>query len=302
MAVQDLPELWRKEFPKVVGHALADAEAYVAATPPSAKDFANLKRVGCFRLAGDAEIAFAIGMKSEVGEEVLADFLTRHLGAKTLTDISTDAALLEITNIIAGQFTGRAENVNCTLEIADPGAIISAADFLANHPEPTITEAMYLSCGSVDDAKGVVWACTYFRLAPTKVETEAVVDASDDRTSVLIVDDSPVMRAFLEKTFKEAGYNVVGAAADGVEAIEKFVATQPDIMTLDIIMPKMRGTEVLNRIMEGYPEAKVIMASSVSDAKTVMQCLKIGAKRYIMKPYDKDAVLQAVEKVLKIKS
>ena len=120
----------------------------------------------------------------------------------------------------------------------------------------------------------------------------------DEKKRVLIVDDSPVMCAFMQKIFTEAGYDVVGVAQDGLEAIEQYEAHNPDIMTLDIIMPKLKGTDVLERIIEKYPDAKVIMASSVSDAKTVMQCLKIGAKRYIIKPYDKDAVMNAVEKVV----
>ncbi len=87
-------------------------------------------------------------------------------------------------------------------------------------------------------------------------------------------------------------------AADGVEAIEMFERHHPDIMTLDIIMPKMRGTEVLEKIMVRYPGAKVVMASSVSDARTVMKCLKIGAKQYILKPYDEAKVMAAIKKAL----
>ncbi|MBF0529042.1 MAG: response regulator [Deltaproteobacteria bacterium] len=117
-------------------------------------------------------------------------------------------------------------------------------------------------------------------------------------TSVLIVDDSPVMRNMLGKFFTDNGFNVVGQAADGVEAIELFEKLNPDLMTLDIIMPKMRGTEVLETILKKYPDAKIVMASSVSDARTVMKCLKIGAKQYILKPYDQDKVMAAIRKAL----
>ena len=116
--------------------------------------------------------------------------------------------------------------------------------------------------------------------------------------SVLIVDDSPVMRNMLAKFFTDNGFSVVGMAADGVEAIEMFEEHHPDIMTLDIIMPKMRGTEVLENVMARYPDARVVMASSVSDARTVMRCLKIGAKQYILKPYDESKVMAAIKKAL----
>jgi len=118
------------------------------------------------------------------------------------------------------------------------------------------------------------------------------------KKTVLIVDDSPVMCSFLKKIFEESGYEVAGIAHDGAEAVEKFEQVRPDVVTLDIIMPKLKGTEVLKQILEKEPDAKVVMASSVSDAKTVMQCLKIGAKRYIIKPYDREAVMTAVEKAL----
>lgn len=116
--------------------------------------------------------------------------------------------------------------------------------------------------------------------------------------SVLIVDDSPVMRNMLAKVFTENGFQVAGMAEDGVAALEMFERLHPDIMTLDIIMPKMRGTEVLERIMAQYPDATVVMASSVSDARTVMKCLKIGAKQYILKPYDQEKVMGAIKKAL----
>jgi two-component system chemotaxis response regulator CheY len=118
--------------------------------------------------------------------------------------------------------------------------------------------------------------------------------------SVLIVDDSPVMRQMLTKLFVNQGFNVVGQAADGEEALALFEELRPELTTLDIVMPKMRGTEVLETILKKYPESNVIMASSVSDARTVMHCLKIGAKQYIVKPYDEEKVMAAVRKALNI--
>ncbi|MDR0881286.1 MAG: response regulator [Candidatus Adiutrix sp.] len=115
---------------------------------------------------------------------------------------------------------------------------------------------------------------------------------------VLIVDDSPIMRQMLVKIFTDGGFAVAGEAADGTEAIARFEELKPDLTTLDIVMPKMRGVEVLEQLMGKYPEAKIVMASSVSDARTVMHCLKMGAKQYITKPYDENKVLSAVQKAL----
>jgi two-component system chemotaxis response regulator CheY len=104
----------------------------------------------------------------------------------------------------------------------------------------------------------------------------------------------------LNKLFQSQGFNVVGQAADGEEALAMFEKHRPELTTLDIVMPKMRGTEVLEIILKKYPESNVIMASSVSDARTVMHCLKIGAKQYIVKPYDEEKVMAAVRKALNI--
>ena len=117
---------------------------------------------------------------------------------------------------------------------------------------------------------------------------------------VLIVDDSPIMRQMLVKIFTNEGFEVVGEAADGVEALDLFDSLAPDLVTLDIVMPKMRGVEVLEQIMARKPEARVVMASSVSDARTVMHCLKMGAKQYIVKPYDESKIMAAVKKALEI--
>lgn len=115
---------------------------------------------------------------------------------------------------------------------------------------------------------------------------------------VLIVDDSPIMRQMLVKIFTDENFSVVGEASDGSEAVAKFEQLQPDLTTLDIVMPKMRGIEVLEQLMAKYPQARIIMASSVSDARTVMHCLKMGAKQYITKPYDEVKILSAVKKAL----
>ena len=117
---------------------------------------------------------------------------------------------------------------------------------------------------------------------------------------VLIVDDSPIMRQMLVKIFTDEGFTVAGEAVDGSEALELFESLNPDLVTLDIVMPKMRGIEVLERIMAVKPEARVIMASSVSDARTVMHCLKMGAKQYIVKPYDEGKIMDAVKKTLEL--
>ena len=120
----------------------------------------------------------------------------------------------------------------------------------------------------------------------------------NSKLRVLIVDDSSVMRRLLVQIFTGRGFEVVGEAADGLEALEKFEELKPDLTTLDIVMPRMRGTETLEILMQRHPEARIIMASSISDARTVVHCLKVGARQYITKPYDEEKVMTAVQKSL----
>jgi two-component system chemotaxis response regulator CheY len=108
------------------------------------------------------------------------------------------------------------------------------------------------------------------------------------------------MRQMLVKIFTDEGFIVVGEAVDGTDALAMFDSLKPDLVTLDIVMPKMRGIEVLERLMAVAPEARDMMASSVSDARTVMHCLKMGAKQYIVKPYDEAKILAAVKKALEL--
>ncbi len=119
---------------------------------------------------------------------------------------------------------------------------------------------------------------------------------------VLIADDSPLMRAMLTKILEKNNIEVIAQATNGKEAVNLFEKHQPHLMTLDIEMPLKKGTEVLKELIEKYPDANIVMVSSISDAKIIMQCLKTGAKRYIVKPFDEKSVIDAIGKVIKEKS
>ena len=118
-------------------------------------------------------------------------------------------------------------------------------------------------------------------------------------TKAVIADDSPLMRAMMTKILEENNIEVLAQATNGEEAVKLFEMHKPHLMTLDIEMPKKMGTEVLKELIEKYPDANIIMVSSLSDARVVMHCLKTGAKRYIVKPFDDKAVMDAIRKVIK---
>lgn len=117
--------------------------------------------------------------------------------------------------------------------------------------------------------------------------------------SVLIVDDAIFMRTVLKKMLSEEDFNIVGEANNGKEAIEKAEALRPDIVTLDITMPEMDGVTALSEILKVSPDSKVIMCSAMGQQPMVIEAIKNGAKDFIVKPFQKSRVMQAIENVTK---
>jgi len=116
--------------------------------------------------------------------------------------------------------------------------------------------------------------------------------------SILIVDDAVFMRTVLKKMLAEEGYEVVGEASNGLEAIARAKELLPDVITLDITMPEMDGVTALPEIMKASPNSKVIMCSAMGQQPMVVEAIKNGARDFIVKPFQKTRVLQAIENVL----
>jgi two-component system, chemotaxis family, chemotaxis protein CheY len=114
---------------------------------------------------------------------------------------------------------------------------------------------------------------------------------------ILLVDDSEFMRAVLKNILKDQGYEIL-EIDDGEKAIEKFKVEKPDLVLLDIVMPKMDGVAVLHSLKDIDCEAKIIMISAVGQDSTIKECQDLGAKGFIVKPFDGTQVLEAVKKVL----
>lgn len=115
---------------------------------------------------------------------------------------------------------------------------------------------------------------------------------------VLVVDDAAFMRMMIKEILTKHGYEVVGEAVNGIQAVEKFQELRPDLVTLDITMPEMDGIEALKRIRAIDPEAKVIMCSAMGQQAMVIDAIQAGAKDFIVKPFQADRVLEAVRKTL----
>ncbi|MEC2076968.1 response regulator [Metabacillus fastidiosus] len=115
---------------------------------------------------------------------------------------------------------------------------------------------------------------------------------------ILIVDDAAFMRMMIKDILTKNGYDVVGEAADGAQAVEKYKELQPDLVTMDITMPEMDGIAALKAIKEINANARVIMCSAMGQQAMVIDAIQAGAKDFIVKPFQADRVLEAVGKTL----
>ncbi len=116
--------------------------------------------------------------------------------------------------------------------------------------------------------------------------------------SVLIADDAAFMRMMLKHVLTEAGYEVVGEAENGAVAVSKYRELSPDLTTMDITMPEMDGLAALKEIRAGDPSARVVMCSAMGQQSMVIESIQAGAKDFIVKPFQPDRVLEAVQKAL----
>ncbi|MCG8573016.1 MAG: response regulator [Spirochaetes bacterium] len=115
---------------------------------------------------------------------------------------------------------------------------------------------------------------------------------------VLIVDDLAFIKLLIRDTLEKAGFNVAGEASNGIEAVELYRKLKPDIVLLDITMPKMDGIQALTEIMKHDKSAKVIMCSALGQQKLIIQSIQLGAKDFIVKPFKPERIIGAIKKTL----
>jgi len=112
--------------------------------------------------------------------------------------------------------------------------------------------------------------------------------------TVLITDDTLFMRATLRNILEKAGFEVVGEAADGEEAVELYRQLRPDVVTMDITMPKLDGIEAIKQIRREDPEARIVVCSAMGQKPLVIEAIRSGARDFIVKPFQPERVIEAV--------
>lgn len=115
---------------------------------------------------------------------------------------------------------------------------------------------------------------------------------------ILIVDDAAFMRMMIKDILTKNGFEVVGEAADGNQAVEKYKELSPDLVTMDITMPEKDGIAALKEIKSLDANAKIIMCSAMGQQAMVIDAIQAGAKDFIVKPFQADRVIEAIQKAL----
>ncbi|NLI89175.1 MAG: response regulator [Epulopiscium sp.] len=115
---------------------------------------------------------------------------------------------------------------------------------------------------------------------------------------ILIVDDAAFMRMMIKDILTKNDYEVVGEAENGVKAVEKYKELGPDLVLMDITMPELDGIQAVKQIKEFDPDAKVVMCSAMGQQAMVIESIQAGAKDFIVKPFQAERVIEAIQKVL----
>ena len=118
-------------------------------------------------------------------------------------------------------------------------------------------------------------------------------------TRVLIADDAAFMRMLLKGILEKGGYEVVGEAKDGTEAVHQFRMLHPQVITMDITMPDMDGIQAVKEIMAIDSSTIIVMVSAMGQQAMVVEAMKAGVKDFIVKPFQADRILETLEKILK---
>ena len=116
--------------------------------------------------------------------------------------------------------------------------------------------------------------------------------------TVLICDDAIFMRTMIGDILTQAGFQVVGEAENGVQAVERYRELKPDFVTMDIVMPEMGGIDAVREIVGEDPTAKILMCSAMGQQALVIEAIQAGARDFVVKPFQPSRVLEAVQRVL----
>ncbi len=113
--------------------------------------------------------------------------------------------------------------------------------------------------------------------------------------TILVVDDAIIIREMIKDAITEAGWQVIGEAQNGQEAIDKYIELRPDVVTLDMVMPDHDGLFALKGILQYDSHARVLVVSALEQKQTLKEAFKLGATDFVVKPFDCEHVIKAID-------
>jgi len=116
--------------------------------------------------------------------------------------------------------------------------------------------------------------------------------------TLLVVDDALIIREIIKEAAEEGGWEIAGEATNGQEGIEQYDSLRPDAVTLDMVMPEFDGLHALEGILNSDPAAKVLVVSAIEQTSILKDALNHGASDYIVKPFDAEHVIDALDKLV----
>ncbi len=113
--------------------------------------------------------------------------------------------------------------------------------------------------------------------------------------TLLVADDAAIVREKIKDAARQVGWEIVGEARNGKEAIQRYAELHPTVMTLDLVMPEYDGIYALREILMADPNAKVIVVSALGQKNILKDAFKLGAADFLVKPFDKHALANTLE-------
>ncbi len=113
-----------------------------------------------------------------------------------------------------------------------------------------------------------------------------------------MVDDTIFMRQAITEILEDAGFDVIGEAENGEQAIEQYLKLHPDVVTMDVTMPVMSGLEATKEIIKEDPNAKICIVTALGQQKVILEALKYGAKDFITKPFERERLETTIRQMI----
>ena len=122
------------------------------------------------------------------------------------------------------------------------------------------------------------------------------MENNDQKKRILVVEDEKLITMQITRVLTRAGYDIVGTASDGEEAVRKANELHPNVILMDLVMPRVHGLEAIKEINGSVPEANIIVVTGLQSKSILVEALKAGAKDGIFKPFKEHELLEVVEK------